>query len=229
MLIGIFRFPPLEAVILNKATSLVVGAAAVVFRSAVVPAAELRPHAAVIVDLLVGSLTGAWLAAGWATRLPRERFHRVIAVLLVGIAAVLLFGHGVADGDGPWLDGPTLWAVGIAAGFLVGAAASLSGVAGGELPIPTIVLLFGPDLRLAGSLALAVSLPTMLAGFARYSRDASFVVLRRQLPFLAVMAAGSICGAWMGARLLGVVPEAVLLPLLAAILVISAAKLWRHG
>jgi uncharacterized membrane protein YfcA len=173
VLIGIFRFPPLEAVILNKATSLVVGAAAVVFRSAVVPAAELRPHAAVIVDLLVGSLTGAWLAAGWATRLPRERFHRVIAVLLVGIAAVLLFGHGVADGDGPWLDGPTLWAVGIAAGFLVGAAASLSGVAGGELLIPTIVLLFGPDLRLAGSLALAVGLPTMLAGFARYSRDTS--------------------------------------------------------
>jgi len=33
----------------------------------------------------------------------------------------------------------------------------------------------------------------------------------------------------LGARLLGVVPEAVLLPLLAAILVVSAAKLWRHG
>ena len=92
-----------------------------------------------------------------------------------------------------------------------------------------LVGLGGADLRLAGSLALAVSLPTMLAGFARYSRDASFVVLRRQLPFVAVMAAGSICGAWLGARLLGVVPEAVLLPLLAAILVVSAAKLWRHG
>jgi len=179
VLIGVFRFPPLEAVILNKATSLVVVVAAVFFRSAVVPAAELRAHAAVIVDLLVGSLAGAWLAAGWATRLPRERFHRVIAVLLVAIAAVLLFGHGVADGDGPWLDGPALSAVGIAAGFLVGAAASLSGVAGGELLIPTIVLLFGADLRLAGSLALAVGLPTMLADFAPYSRDASCRITHR--------------------------------------------------
>jgi len=37
VLIGVFRFPPLEAVILNKATSLVVVVAAVFFRSAVVP------------------------------------------------------------------------------------------------------------------------------------------------------------------------------------------------
>ena len=31
--------------------------------------------------------------------------------------------------------------------------------------------LFGADIKLAGSLSLAVSLPTMIVGFARYSRD----------------------------------------------------------
>jgi uncharacterized membrane protein YfcA len=39
------------------------------------------------------------------------------------------------------------------------------------LLIPTLVLLFGVDIKLAGSLSLAVSLPTMIVGFTRYSRD----------------------------------------------------------
>ena len=51
--------------------------------------------------------------------------------------------------------------------------ASLLGVAGGEFLIPTLALLFGADIKLAGSLSLAVSLPTMLVGLARYSRDQS--------------------------------------------------------
>ena len=53
------------------------------------------------------------------------------------------------------------------AGFLIGVVASLLGVAGGELLIRTLVLLFGVDIKLAGSLSLAVSLPTMLVGFTR--------------------------------------------------------------
>jgi uncharacterized protein len=62
---------------------------------------------------------------------------------------------------------------------MIGVIASVLGVAGGEFLIPTLVLLFGADIKLAGSLSLAVSLPTMLVGFARYSRDQSFQVLRQ--------------------------------------------------
>ena len=95
---------------------------------------------------------------------------------------------------------------GIVAGFLIGVVASLMGVAGGELLIPTLILLFGADVKLAGSLSLAVSLPTMLVGFARYSRDSTFAVLGRNRWFVAVMAAGSIVGSFIGAALLGIVP-----------------------
>jgi uncharacterized protein len=91
------------------------------------------------------------------------------------------------------------------------------------------VLLFGAEIKLAGSLSLAVSLPTMVVGFARYSRDRSFTVLERRRGFVLVMAARSIAGAFVGGRLLGLVPDAVLLPLLAAILLVSAAKVWRYG
>jgi uncharacterized membrane protein YfcA len=82
--------------------------------------------------------------------------------------------------------------------------------------------------KLAGSLSLAVSLPTMLVGFARYSRDSSFAVLRRNGRFAAAMAVGSIVGSFIGAKLLGIVPGPVLLPILAAILLLSSVKLWRH-
>ena len=90
------------------------------------------------------------------------------------------------------------------------------------------MLLFGAEIKLAGSLSLAVSLPTMLVGFTRYSRDQNFAVLRRNWSFLLVMGAGSIVGTYVGGRLLGVVPTYVLLPLLGTVLLISAVKVWRH-
>jgi uncharacterized protein len=42
------------------------------------------------------------------------------------------------------------------------------------------------------------------------------------------MAAGSIVGSFIGGRVLGLVPNIILLPLLAVILVLSAFKVWRH-
>jgi uncharacterized membrane protein YfcA len=77
-------------------------------------------------------------------------------------------------------------------------------------------------------LSLAVSLPTMLVGFTRYSRDQSFAVLGQISGFLPVMATGSMVGTFIGGRLLGLGPTYVLLPLLAAVLVMSAVKVWRH-
>jgi uncharacterized protein len=65
--------------------------------------------------------------------------------------------------------------------------------------IPTIVLLFAVDLKIAGSLSLAISLTTMLVAFARYSRDCSFDVLRANKGFVLAMATGSIIGSILGA------------------------------
>ena len=83
-------------------------------------------------------------------------------------------------------------------------------------------------IRIAGSLSLAVSLPTMIVGSTRYSRDRSFSVLGRHRAFVLVMAAGSVRGAFLSSRLLEIVPTSVLLPLLAAIQIYSAVKMWRH-
>src|SRR5579871_6661437 len=116
LLIGAFRFGALQAVMLNKAMSLVVVASALPFRAATVPFAAVAAHWTIIANLLAGSLLGAWLGAGWATLLA----------------------------------GPPQMVAGIAAGFAIGVVAALLGVAGGELLIPTLMLLFGVDVKLAG-------------------------------------------------------------------------------
>jgi uncharacterized protein len=227
LLIGAFRFAALQAVILNKAMSLVVVASALPFRAATVPFSAVAAHWSIIVNLLAGSLLGAWCGASWATRIASHALYRVIAVLLFAIAIIMVAGHNTAAA-GAMLTGAAQMTAGIIAGFVIGVIAALLGVAGGELLIPTLIPLFGVDIKLAGSLSLAVSLPTMLVGFARYSRDRSFVVLGENRGFVLVMAAGSIVGSFIGGQLLGFVPPAVLLPLLAVILVLSAIKVWRH-
>ena len=203
-------------------------ASALPFRAATISFAQIGVQWPIIVNLLAGSLLGAYAGAEWATRLKSETLYKVIAILLVVIAGVLLFAHGTDTTVAPPFTGWIQIVAGVVAGFIIGVIAALLGVAGGEFLIPTLVLLFGVDIKLAGSLSLAVSLPTMLVGFARYSRDQSFAVLGQNWMFLLVMAAGSIVGTFIGGRLLGIVPTSILLPLLAAVLVISAVKVWRH-
>ena len=228
LLITVFGFIALEAVIVNKAISLIVVASALAFRSTTIPIETVLDNGSIVINLLAGSLVGAWIGADLATRLATTTLYRVIAVLLVLIALVLAFAHDPSSPAEPIAYGATLVALGLGAGFAIGVVAALLGVAGGELLIPTLVLLFGADIKLAGSLSLAVSLPTMLVGFARYSRERSFAVLGANRAFVLTMAAGSIIGTYIGARLLPIVPDALFVPILAVILVVSGIKVWRH-
>ncbi|MFE5730186.1 TSUP family transporter [Streptomyces sp. NPDC056528] len=63
LLIGLFGFAALSAVILNKAMSLVVVLVALPARLAAVPAAEAAARWPVGVNLPAGSLLGAWAGA----------------------------------------------------------------------------------------------------------------------------------------------------------------------
>ncbi|MFD7785503.1 TSUP family transporter [Streptomyces nojiriensis] len=184
------------------------------------PGRRRRP---VAVNLLADSLIGAWVGASWAVRMRSTTLYKVLAALMVLMAAALVVTHTTALDT---LDLP-LWAqipAGVVAGFGIGVVAAIMGVAGGELLIPTIVLLFGEYIKTAGSLSLLISRPTMLVAFARYSRDGSFAVLGANLRFTTVMAVGAL----LGGLLLGVFPNPVLVPALAVILLVSAVKLAHH-
>jgi uncharacterized membrane protein YfcA len=228
VLMALFGFAALQAVILNKAMSLVVVGTALPARLAAVPAGALSPHWPAVVNLLAGSLVGAWAGAAWATRMRTATLHRVLAVLLVVMAATLIAFHGGGAPEAAPLPAVPRAVAALAAGFGIGVVAAVMGVAGGELLIPTITVLYAVDITVAGSLSLAVSLPTMLVSIARYRLDPAFVVLRDQAPFVAAMTAGSVTGAVAGGLLLGVVPSAVLVPGLVGVLLLSAVRVWRH-
>lgn len=228
LLITLFGFAALQAVIVNKALSLVVVLTALPARLAVVPVSALTPHWDVVINLLAGSLVGAWAGATWATRMRSTTLYRILAAMLVLIAAALIGNH-VGTLHHVALAPAAVIVAGVVVGFFIGVVAAIMGVAGGELLIPTIVLLFGTDIKTAGSLSLTVSLPTMLVAFARYSRDGSFTVLRRHARLVTTLALGSVAGTVTGGLLLGVVPEAILVPGLAALLLLSSIKVWKHS
>ncbi|ATE55188.1 TSUP family transporter [Actinosynnema pretiosum] len=93
LLIGLFGFAALSAVILNKAMSLVVVLTALPARLTTVSAAELGSHWAVAVNLLAGSLLGAWAGAAWAVRMRTATLYKVLAALMVLMAAALVLTH----------------------------------------------------------------------------------------------------------------------------------------
>lgn len=89
VLVGLFGLATLQAVIANKALSLLVVGVAIVARLHAVPLAVLLPHWPVVLNLLAGSLLGAWWAAGWAMRLPRKTLDGVLLVLLILLACTM--------------------------------------------------------------------------------------------------------------------------------------------
>lgn len=231
VLVGAFGIPTLQAVILNKAISLVVVSSAMLFRSHAIHFSTLWSASAVVFNLLAGSLLGAWWAAGYMQRLSIRWLNRIILLLLLTLAVLMLSealfplrSLGEPLLDNPWL----LRLVGVIAGLGIGAVAAVLGVAGGELLIPTCVLLFGLDIKLAGSVSLAVSLPTMLVGFLRYRQAAAFTVLSQERGLLLSMVMGSIVGSAVGAQLLGRVPAHWLMVGLGGILLLSAYKVFNH-
>jgi uncharacterized membrane protein YfcA len=227
---GLFRLDTLKAVILNKATSLIVVFFALLFRSYEIPFEQIWEHKSIIINLLLGSVAGAWIAAGFAMKIDEQLLDRIIFVLLLLLAAVLLLEHWfLQDQQGALFNSLFIEViVGILAGFGIGIVASLLGVAGGELLIPVIVLLYGVDIKLAGSLSLAISLPTMIVGFARYSKSQAFIVLQEERGLFISLAIGSIVGAAIGSAMLGIVSSNMLILLLAVVLIISAYKIFHH-
>jgi len=79
LLLIVFGFVALQAGIMNKAMSLVVVITALPARLVSVPLEQLAPCSYVVVNLLAGSLVGAWLGATWATRLRSAALYKVIA------------------------------------------------------------------------------------------------------------------------------------------------------
>ncbi len=227
LLLGVFRLSVLLSVVVNLLISLVTVSFSLLFRLAIQGGSAWLGQGQIVLNLLGGSLLGSAFGARLAGRSTAQRLKGVIAVLLALLGA-LLIAHDWLFAQHPLTLAPALRLVlGLGAGFSIGLVSSLLGVAGGELLIPTLTLLFGVEIKLAGSLSLLVSLPTILMGLWRYSRQQVFAQVRSQRNLILWMSLGSILGAYLGSRLLPYAPGLFLQVFLGLILWVSAVRIWR--
>lgn len=229
LLVSVFGYTVRGAIPLNLAVSLVTLFASLLIRLRTTPLAALAEHLDAIVSLLVGATLGAYLGTALARRVDDHALERVVFALLLGVGALLVFEAVV-----PFASTSrtlSLWAsvpLGLGLGAGIGVFSSLLGVAGGELLIPTLLLVFGLDVRLAGTASVLISLPTVLTGLLRYRRHGAFERRADVTGVVAPMAAGSVIGAVLGGSLLAFAPTTLLKLGLGSILLLSAARALGH-
>lgn len=227
-LVALFSFPLRQAIVANVLVSLVTVLAALAFRLLSQGPGVLQAHIAPAVALLCGSLAGAFLGAGLAARVRTKTLAPVVGSLLAALGVLIALHGALALGQVAIGSAALLFGLGSLAGLGIGMVASLLGVAGGELLIPALVLLYGLDIKLAGTVSLAISAPTLIVALLRYRSIPDFRAVLGERRFLAAMAFGSIVGAYAGSQLVDAVPSAALGVLLGLILVVSALKTFRR-
>ena len=115
--------------------------------------------------------------------------------------------------------------VAILCGLLIGIISSLLGVAGGEVIIPILILIFGIDIKLAGTLSLIISLPTMIVGITRHKNNKMYTEKSELKALVLPMGIGSIIGASIGAFLVIYAPSELLKIILGALLIFTSIKI----
>lgn len=231
---AVFRYPVHRAVALNLATSFLTLVAALLIRVWVTDTSGLVASIPVVLGIIAGALTGAWLGASYASRISAHQLERLILVLLVALGVGLIVeafipreSPGIPGGWPVWLPLAVLLGVGI------GMVSSLLGVAGGELIIPTLVFVFGVDVILAGTASVIISLPTVSTGLLRYTRRGAFTDRTDLRSLVLPMGMGSILGTFIGGVLVPYVPSDAIKFLLGVILIISAVRIFgartSHG
>ncbi len=228
ILIQIFRYRTLQAIIINLVVSLVTVIFSLLFRSETISWSLLFANSPIIINILAGSLVGSYIGVNSATRINEKQLNKLVVIFLIFISFILI-GHELIFNLDTWEMASYFQIIAaLVAGVVIGVFSSLLGVAGGELIIPTIILIFAVDIKLAGSLSLAISIPTILMGLFKYHRQHKLREIKPESGFILMMGMGSIVGAFMGSYLLQYLASSFLYWVLGVILLISAFKLAKH-
>lgn len=232
---GEFRLPVLTQVLgfgartaipLNLLITLATLAAALVVRGYAVPLSGV----ALLWPELCGLAIGGVVAAAYGTRLVLGlKEHRLafgVGALLGGLGVLMLIQALVPFGASGMTETalPARAAVGGGLGLAVGLLSSMLGVAGGELLIPTLVFVFGAEIRIAGSASLLVSLPIVGTGLWRYRRAGVLGLPGGARRIAGAMATGSLIGTGLGGLALQTAPVTALKIILGLVLLVAAAK-----
>jgi uncharacterized membrane protein YfcA len=206
--------------------SLITLSFAFVARSGSISLASLEPYWHEIVGLALGGIVSAIYGATLVKTISSERLVQLIAALLGGLGLLVLaeviYPFHYAD---LLPEGATIH---VSAGFLIGIGiglvSSMLGVAGGELLIPTMMFVFGADIKTAGTASIVVSVWVVSSGLVRYWRMNAIPGGRGAQRITTAMAAGSVLGALLGGLAVAYAPVMALKALLGCVLLAAAAK-----
>jgi uncharacterized membrane protein YfcA len=232
---GEFRLPVLmhgigfdakSAVPLNLMISLVTLSFAMIARSGTISMTAIIPYLPEVAGLAIGGMASAIYGVSLVRKLSAERLVRLIALLLIGIGALLLWEAAFPFRYASLVPASAVahLSSGIAIGAGIGLASSVLGVAGGELLIPTLIFIFGADIRTAGSASILISLGIVLMGLWRYWRSNAIPQGRGIQRITFAMSAGSIIGAILGGLAVAYAPVTFLKVFLGCTLIAAAVK-----
>ena len=179
---------------------------------------------AVALWVMIGSSAGSLAGSALAPRAP-DRVLRILMITLL-VAGAVAEAHdalvtGVAQGGGANHFDVLHFLLLALAGFAIGCISGLTGVGGGILLVPTLVLVFGVGQRIAQGTSLVAILPTAVIGAGVHHRhgdlgpsDTGHLVL------------GGVPASVVGALLAQWLPERVLAGLFGVLLLAMALRLW---
>lgn len=145
VLVGAFGYAARRAVALNLAISLITVVSALIIRGGTLSLAPLLDLLPVVLAMIAGAVSAAYLGTALVHRVSEQLLERVILVFLVVIGSALVVEAFLPqDVPGFLPEAPLLRVVAaVLFGLGIGLVSSLLGVAGGELIIPTLVFAFG--------------------------------------------------------------------------------------
>ncbi len=233
---GEFRLPVLvhgigygvkAAVPINLMVSFATLAIALPARGHAASILDLAPHLPAVLGLALGGMVSAFHGARLVQAMSSARLVQTIAALLGGIGILLLVESVYPLQQVDFLPdhAAAQFAAGAVLGVGIGLVASMLGVAGGELLIPTLIFVFGVDIKDAGTASILISLGLIATGLWRHWRLGTLPRGHGPRRIVLGMTLGSMLGAILGGLAVAVAPVAFLKVFLGCVLLAAAGKI----
>jgi uncharacterized membrane protein YfcA len=170
------------------------------------------------------SLVGAGLGVLGRGKLPVRLLKWIVCMYLVVIGFAMLY-EAIAHVEHVLLEPTGLgrWLLAAVVAFAIAVASGVLGVAGGEMRIPALLYLFAVPIAEAGTLSLAISIPTVAAGALTDRRLGR--IPNSALVIAILMGLASAVGVLAGAALLPYANRDVIKGSLGVILLLATVRL----